>query len=120
MDRPPFQLIKKDIKRVYKEYRNNDTIEFEYDRAKSESNKMKHGIDFEEAKALWEDPDLLTVDARSDEETRSAHIGVMRGKCWIAITTDRGGTIRIISVRRARRKEADLYERAQAHPRAGI
>jgi len=40
---------------------NNYTVEFEFDPEKSVRNKAKHGIDFQEAQALWKDPDLLEI-----------------------------------------------------------
>ena len=85
---------------------------FEYDKPKCAANKKKHGIDFEEAQELWADPDLLVLPARMDDEPRSMAIGSMRGKVWSAVVTMRGGSIRIISVRRARTKEVELYESA--------
>lgn len=43
---------------------------FEYDDDKSQANLEKHGIEFLDAQALWEDPDLLEIRARSDDEPR--------------------------------------------------
>ena len=86
-------------------------MEFEYDSKKSQINKAKHGIDFEEAKQLFEDESSLIVPAKevADEE-RYALIGRMGGKCYIAIFTYRGEKIRLISVRRCRKKEEAHYE----------
>ena len=50
-------------------------MEFEFDRRKSESNKKKHGIDFTEAHALWDDPDLLEIPARTMDESRFLIVG---------------------------------------------
>lgn len=83
---------------------------FEYDRNKSAANKDKHGIDFKEAQALWTDPDLLLVPARTEDEPRAMAIGRVRGKIWAAEITMRTDAIRIISVRRARASEVELYE----------
>lgn len=83
---------------------------FEYDPAKSATNKTRHGLDFEEAKGLWEDPHRLIIDARSRGEPRSALIGLMGGRVWTAIFTLRDGVVRLISVRRAREQEIELYE----------
>jgi len=44
--------------------------DFEYDDDKSTVNLKKHGIDFLDAQALWRDPDLLEIRARSDDESR--------------------------------------------------
>lgn len=85
-------------------------MEFEYDPAKSASNKDKHGIDFEEAKALWKDENLFEIDARSDEEQRYFAIGRIGELCWTAVCTLRNGRVRMISVRRSRMGEAKAYE----------
>jgi uncharacterized DUF497 family protein len=83
---------------------------FEFDHAKSVSNLGRHGIDFEEAKALWNDPELIEVPAKTDDEPRCLLIGRLRGKHWAAVVTHRGDRIRLISVRRARPEEVVLYE----------
>lgn len=85
-------------------------MEFEYDPEKSAKNLAKHGIDFEQAQELWNDPDLFSVKAIFPDEERWLSIGVMRGKHWTAVWTPRGEKTRIISVRRARDKEVQLYE----------
>ncbi|SDJ08795.1 BrnT family toxin [Billgrantia gudaonensis] len=84
--------------------------EFEYDDIKSAANLEKHGIDFETAKALWRDPLLLEVRAKSEDEERFLLIGRIGEKHWSAVVTYRGQRIRLISVRRSRRKEVELYE----------
>jgi uncharacterized protein len=87
-------------------------MEFEFDPAKSASNKDKHGIDFVEAQALWLDGGLEVVlsKSRMSEEERFLAIGLIASKHWTAICTFRGEAIRIISVRRARKEEVDYYE----------
>jgi uncharacterized DUF497 family protein len=85
-------------------------MKFEYDANKSESNKIKHGIDFEKEQVIWEDPDRLLVPARIQGEPRFLLIGKIKEKHWSAIFTMRGESIRIISVRRSRKKEVDKYE----------
>jgi len=85
-------------------------MEFEFDPAKSERNKEKHGIDFLEAQALWEDSNRVEFPARSDDEDRFAVIAQMNRKLWVAFYTPRENRIRIISVRRARTNERPLYE----------
>ncbi len=86
------------------------SMEFEYDPAKSASNKDKHGIDFEEAKALWKDDDLFEIEARSDEESRFFAIGRIGGVSWTAVYTIRNGRLRMISIRRSRTTEVKAYE----------
>ncbi len=86
------------------------SFEFEYDEAKSRSNKAKHGIDFVEAQALWLDEKRLEIAARSNDEPRWFVFAKISDKYWTAVITYRGNNIRIISVRRSRDKEKKLYE----------
>ena len=83
---------------------------FEFDAAKSQANLEKHGIDFEAAQTLWTDPHLLEIRANSEDEPRFLLIGKIGEKHWSAVVTYRQGRIRLISVRRSRRKEVELYE----------
>ena len=83
---------------------------FEFDRRKSLSNKSKHGIDFIEAQALWDDLDRLVIPARTVNEPRFMIIGHIAGTVWSGIFTIRDEYIRIISVRRSRKEEVELYE----------
>lgn len=83
---------------------------FEYDPSKSAKNKAKHGVDFEEAKALWDDPMALEIPLGYEDEPRFAVLARMRGKHWTAIITYRGESVRIISVRRSRKNEEAVYE----------
>jgi uncharacterized DUF497 family protein len=85
-------------------------ISFEFDPAKSESNRTKHGIDFVEAQSLWSDPMLLEVPAKTDDEPRYLMIGLIDGTHWSAVITYRGTNVRLISVRRARTEEVAIYE----------
>jgi uncharacterized DUF497 family protein len=85
-------------------------MEFEFDQQKSGSNKKKHGIDFSEAQALWEDPDLIEIPARTIDEPRFLVIGKIGEHHWSGIMTYREDRIRIISVRRSREEEIALYE----------
>jgi len=85
-------------------------LDFEFDPEKSASNKEKHGIDFVEAQALWDDPDLVEVPARVVDEPRFLVIGRIAGEYWSGIITYREQRIRIISVRRSRAEEVEIYE----------
>jgi hypothetical protein len=85
-------------------------MQFEYDQAKSRANQYKHGIDFEEAQLLWLDSSRVEIEAKSLTESRFMVIGKVRDKHWSAIITYRHKVIRIISVRRSRQSEVDLYE----------
>jgi len=83
---------------------------FEFDQKKSEKNKKKHGVDFVEAQALWDDPDLLEIPARTEDEPRFLVVGKIGVKHWSGIIIYRREKVRIISVRRARNEEIELYE----------
>ena len=83
---------------------------FEFDPKKSESNFEKHGIDFVDAQAIWQDTDFIEIMAKSDDEPRALVVGMIDGKHWSAIITYRTDRIRIISVRRSRNSEVVLYE----------
>ena len=85
-------------------------IEFDYDEAKSQSNLAKHGLDFVEAQRLWDDPDLLEIPAKTQDEPRFLVIGKIDQKHWSGVFTYRRNKIRIISVRRSRAEEVALYE----------
>jgi len=84
---------------------------FEYDENKSHSNQQKHGIDFEEAQRLWDDPYAFELPSKnSEDEKRFLVLGTIATKHYTAIITYRQHAIRIISVRRSRKKEVELYE----------
>ena len=92
-------------KKVYK-----ILMQFEFDSQKSELNKTKHGIDFIAAQQLWEDLNRVVVPARTSDEPRYLLIGRVSGKHWSAVFTLRGEAVRIISVRRSRPEEIEIYE----------
>lgn len=85
-------------------------MEFEVDPTKSEANRAKHGIDFHEATTLWNDASRIEVPARTTDEPRFMVIGRIVGKHWSAVVTFRGEKTRIVSVRRSRPEEVELYE----------
>ena len=85
-------------------------MEFEFDSGKSGTNKKKHGIDFVKAEALWDDPDLIEIPARTTDEPRTIVIGRIGSRHWSAIVTYRNDCVRIISVRRSRTEEINIYE----------
>ncbi len=82
---------------------------FEFDAQKSRTNKLKHEIDFVEAQSLWNDPNRVVFVARFQDEKRDGIVARIGDKLWCAIYTHREDNIRIISVRRAREYEKDLY-----------
>ena len=85
-------------------------MDFEFDEAKSRTNKIKHGIDFVEAQALWNDPNRVEIPARTEDEPRSLVVGMIAGRHWSAVITYRAARVRIISVRPSREEEEAVYE----------
>ena len=84
--------------------------EFEFDETKSQTNLDNHGIDFVAARGLWKDPYLLEIRAKSEGEPRFVLIGKIGERHWSAVVTYRESRIRLISIRRSRKKEVELYE----------
>ena len=84
-------------------------MRFEYDPDQSAANHHKNGIDFEQAQDLWDDPGLLEIPARGLDEPRFLVIGNLNCSHWSAVITYRIRSIRLISVRRSRPDEIDLY-----------
>ena len=85
-------------------------MKFEFDSPKSDNNKKKHGINFLDAQALWDDPDYVILPAKTIDEPRFLVIGKIEDKHWSGVITHRGESVRIISVRRSRKEEIDIYE----------
>lgn len=86
-------------------------MKFKFDENKNAANREKHGIDFEQAQALWDDIDLIEIPAKNVvDENRYLLIGRIDGKYWSAVITYRDDSVGIISVRRSREKEIAYYE----------
>jgi len=88
-------------------------IEFEWDQEKARANLKKHQISFYEAATVFGDHLSITFydPDHSADENRYVTIGLSRpGKLLIVSHTDRGDRIRIISVRKATRRERMFYE----------
>ncbi|MGH7952914.1 MAG: BrnT family toxin [Limisphaerales bacterium] len=88
-------------------------MNFEFDAAKSAANRKKHGIDFVAAQELWQDIDRIDFPVDCTVESRSMMLAMLNGKLWAAVYTMRGASIRLISVRRARDNEKELYEQEE-------
>jgi len=84
---------------------------FEFDQNKSKSNKDKHGIDFDAAKELWKDVNRIVIPTRRVDEARFLMIAKSEDTVWAAVYTYRNKKIRIISVRKARTHEKEIYHR---------
>jgi len=87
------------------------TPEFEWDDDKNAANLTKHGISFEEAAEIFENPVYTKVDDRFDYgEAREISVGILGEAIVISVVhTDREGRTRMISARKATRKERRLY-----------
>ena len=88
-------------------------LSFEWDENKAKSNLAKHGVSFEEASTVFGDPLSLTIPdpAHSQAEDRSIIVGNShRRKLLVVVHTERGDNVRIISARRASRRERKSYE----------
>lgn len=88
-----------------------------FDPEKSVRNRAKHQIDFDQAQALWADPNRIEAPAVSITEPRFLAIGRIGEKVWSCVYTYRAEAIRIISCRPARRSERARYH---AHHRGGL
>ena len=82
---------------------------FEFDSSKSAANLEKHGIDFEEAQKLWDGP-VFAYESAYTDEPRILVVGIIKGRFWTAIITNRNENIRIISCRRSRESEIALWQ----------
>jgi uncharacterized DUF497 family protein len=85
-------------------------MNFEFDERKSSANKSKHGILFFEAQGIWDDPERVEIPARTNEESRIMIIGRIGQSICAGIYTIRNNSIRLISVRKARKDEKEIYE----------
>ena len=88
-------------------------MKFEWDNNKNEANKLKHGISFEDTKGLWNDPFRIEIQTSFPDEDRYILIGRLGKKIWTAVYTVREGSIRIISARRAGKREVLLYDKKE-------
>jgi uncharacterized DUF497 family protein len=88
-------------------------VEFEWDGAKAASNRAKHGVSFEEALTVFDDPLAAIFDdeEHSDREPREIIIGHSdQGQLLVAVFAERSRRVRIISARPATRRERNDYE----------
>jgi uncharacterized DUF497 family protein len=93
-------------------------VRFEWDEWKNDDNIRKHGLDFEDAREIFDSPMLVRLDTREDYgEDRWIGIGTIFGRTVVVIFTERdnGETIRIISLRKATRNEHEDYEKVLSH-----
>jgi uncharacterized DUF497 family protein len=92
------------------------TYRFTWDRAKGDANSRKHGVAFEEALTVFGDPLARIHDdpLHSGRESREIIVGhSATGRLILVSFTERHGTIRLISARRATRHEREDYEKGR-------
>jgi uncharacterized protein len=83
---------------------------FEWDENKRQANIEKHGIDFLTATEAFGDPQRFTFRSPLGEpEQRHVLVGSVQGRVIAVVYTMREGTVRLISARRARAKEVELW-----------
>ena len=89
---------------------------FEWDDAKAISNRAKHGVRFESATGVFFDASRVDLDASrpTDGEVRRKAIGMIEGRLFTVVYTERAGIVRIISARRSNSREQRAY--ASVHP----
>ncbi len=90
------------------------TLVFEWDENKSKRNLEKHGVDFEDAKTIFNDPFAITIDDpdHSVVEERYLDIGLSsKGRMLVVWYTERNDNIRIIGCRKTIRSERRMYEK---------
>ena len=88
-------------------------LNFEWDEQKAKTNAAKHGVSFGEAATVFADPLSLTIPdpAHSQAEERFIILGKSHsGKLLVVVHTERSDNLRIISARRASRRERKNYE----------
>ena len=88
-------------------------LNFQWDENKARTNLAKHGVSFEDAATVFGDALSLTIPdpAHSQREDRFIILGMShKGKLLVVVHTERGDSIRLISARRASRKERKSHE----------
>jgi uncharacterized protein len=86
-------------------------MEFEWDPAKDDANRFKHGVRQAFGRRVFDDLDhIISTSIRSvDGEDRNKAVGIVDGKLYTAVHVWRGEVIRLISVRRSNGREQRDY-----------
>ena len=90
-------------------------MKFEWDPAKAKANIARHGVSFEAAQAVFADPQALELLDNSTEEERWRLLGRATSDILLVVYTERGDRVRIISARKASKREQEVY-REQGEP----
>lgn len=87
------------------------SVSYQWDPAKAQANRAKHGVRFADAVGVFEDPRAVTLDDPHPDEERYVTIGLdFLGRVLVVCWTWRDGGVRLISARRATRREVRAYE----------
>jgi uncharacterized protein len=87
-------------------------MRYEWDEAKNLSNLAKHGLTFEDAEHVFAGPCVTFEDDRFDYgEQRLITLGLLVGRLVVIAHAPRGETTRIISMRKANRREQEIYQK---------
>ncbi len=84
-------------------------VKFDWDSAKSASNEAEHGLSLASASALWVGP-VVTLPSKHPGELRHLAIGLIEGRHWTVVYAPRGDSFRLISARRSRENEKNLFK----------
>ena len=88
-------------------------MDFEWDSAKEETNRSKHGVDFRAAAKVFLDPYVIEFEDRDNTgELRFTAIGMVEGRMLFVVYTMRDAVVRIISARGAEPHEKRKYHEA--------
>jgi uncharacterized DUF497 family protein len=90
-------------------------MKFEWDPAKAKANIARHGVSFETAQAVFADLQALELLDDSTEEERWRLLGRAASDILLVVCTERGDRVRIISARKASKREQEVY-REQGEP----
>lgn len=82
---------------------------FEWDKSKNQNNQQKHGISFEQAQAVFDDPNRIVQRSPRHKEARWKTVGLIFGVLFTIVYTLRHSAVRLISARRASRRESQAY-----------
>lgn len=87
-------------------------MRYEWDQAKSRTNRLKHGLEFGDAEEVFSGPCVTFADERFEYgEQRLITLGTLAGRIVVITHTPRGDATRIISMRKANRREQEIYEK---------
>lgn len=91
-------------------------VRYTFDPAKAVANRAAHGVDFAAAAAFdWETALVVEDDRRDYGERRYIALGGIRGRIHVMVFTPRGGTVRLISLRKANDREIRRYEQGEGN-----